>query len=143
MELRWAHDTTGIDWGELSVLYRIAPLGDKSPEDLRTVYAASRYICFVSDGDVVVGAGRALADGRDCSYLCDIVVHPDYQSRGIGKGIVRWLVEQSRGHRKIILYAEPGKEGFYARFGFRMMQTAMALFEDEAAAVRKGVVEGG
>ena len=28
----WTGDTAGIDFGELSELYRIAPLGDKPPD---------------------------------------------------------------------------------------------------------------
>jgi hypothetical protein len=47
----------------------------------------------------------------------------------------------SRGHRKIILYANPGKEGFYARLGFRRMRTAMAIFDNEQAAINAGLVE--
>jgi hypothetical protein len=48
------------------------------------------------------------------------------------------LVELSRGHAKIILYAVPGKEAFYARYGFRRMTTAMAVFQDPVAATERG-----
>jgi ribosomal protein S18 acetylase RimI-like enzyme len=88
----------------------------------------------------LVGAGRALADGRDCSYLCDIAVHPDTQGSGLGREIVQRLVDRSRGHKKIILYAVPGKEPFYGKFGFKRMTTAMAIFEDEAGARARGMI---
>lgn len=139
---QWLFEMDGIDWQELSILYRIAPLGDKSAEHLRLVFGNSRFKCFVLDADKLVGAGRALADGRDCSYLCDIVVHPDYQGRGLGKALVARLSELSAGHRKIILYANPGKEGFYRKLGFRCMLTAMAKFEDEQRAIDTGLVAG-
>jgi hypothetical protein len=42
------------------------------------------------------------------------------------------LVRLSASHRKIILYAVPGREAFYQRFAFRRMTTAMAIFEDQA-----------
>jgi ribosomal protein S18 acetylase RimI-like enzyme len=84
--------------------------------------------------------GRALADGRDCSYLCDIAVHPAYQGRSIGKSIVTQLIELSQGHRKIILYAAPGKEPFYRKLGFKRMNTAMAIFADQADALQRGVI---
>jgi hypothetical protein len=48
------------------------------------------------------------------------------------------MVELSRGHKKIILYAVPGKEGFYRKLGFLRMLTATAIFEDPAAAVARG-----
>lgn len=140
--MHWTDDDSRIDWQALSHLYRIAPLGDKSAEWLKTAYANSRYKCFVYDGDAVIGAGRALADGVDCSYLCDIVVHPGRQGLGLGRQIVERLRDLSTGHRKIILYAVPGKENFYRKLGFRRMRTAMAIFGNEAAAIEGGIVDG-
>jgi hypothetical protein len=37
----WKLDTEGIDWNELSALYRMAPLGEKKPDDLRTAFSNS------------------------------------------------------------------------------------------------------
>ena len=34
----WVHDASAVDWAELSELYRVAPLGDKPPEALKTVF---------------------------------------------------------------------------------------------------------
>lgn len=140
--MHWTTEDTHIDWQALSHLYRIAPLGDKSADWLRTAYANSRYKCFVYDGETIVGAGRALADGVDCSYLCDIVVHPERQGSGIGRQIIERLRDLSAGHRKIILYAATGKEGFYRKLGFRRMRTAMAIFANEASAIESGLVDG-
>lgn len=137
---QWLYQQESIDWQELSNLYRIAPLGEKSAEHLRLVFGNSRFKCFVFDDGKLIGAGRALADGRDCSYLCDIAVHPDYQGRGLGKALVAKLTELSEGHRKIILYANPGKEAFYRKLGFRRMLTAMAKFQDERHALGTGLV---
>lgn len=139
--MEWRLDQSSIDWAELSRLYRIAPLGDKSPEHLKLAFSNSMFKCFVLDGGTLVGAGRAVADGIDCSYLCDVAVHPDYQGRGLGKAIILKLQELSAGHRKIILYANRGKEGFYRKLGFRRMLTAMAKFEDQDRAIRAGFLE--
>ncbi len=141
MALTWELTADRIDWPALSHLYRIAPLGEKRPEDLEVVFTNSRFKCFVYDDDTLVGAGRALADGLDCSYICDLAVHPDYQGAGIGRGIVSRLVELSRGHRKIILYAVPGKEPFYRKLGFKRMRTAMAIFQDQTRALAIGLVD--
>lgn len=140
-ELTWAYDTRRIDWHELSDLYRIAPLAEKSPQSLARSFSNSMFKCFVFDRRRLVGAGRALADGVDCSYLCDIAVHPDLQGRGLGKAIVTRLKELSAGHRKIILYANPGKEAFYEKLGFRRMRTALAIFQNQDHAVRTGLIE--
>jgi ribosomal protein S18 acetylase RimI-like enzyme len=139
--MQWLFDDDGIDWAELSELYRIAPLGDKSADRLKQTYANSLYKCFVLDGGRIVGAGRVVGDGLDTAYLCDVVVHPARQGEGLGKALVLKLKELSAGHRKIILYANPGKEDFYRKLGFRLMLTAMAIFEDEERAIRTGLVE--
>ena len=34
MNLTWITNSDGLDWDELSNLYKIAPLGDKKPKDL-------------------------------------------------------------------------------------------------------------
>ncbi len=138
MALEWRHHNEGIDWDELSALYRLAPLGDKPAELLRTVFGNSLFKCFVFEDGRLVGAGRALADGADCSYICDIAVLPSHQGTGLGKQIVAQLVERSRGHRKIILYAVPGKEPFYRKFGFLRMKTAMAIFSNPRQQLERG-----
>ena len=134
----WSDDLNTVDWEELSALYRVAPLGDKKPADLKRSFSNSLYRCFVREDARLVGVGRALADGVDCAYICDIAVLPSHQGTGLGKQIVGRLVELSRGHRKLILYAVPGKEPFYRKFGFKRMTTAMAIFENQELAQQRG-----
>jgi ribosomal protein S18 acetylase RimI-like enzyme len=111
---------------------------------LKVSFSNSRYRCFIfDDQSQLVGVGRALADGIDCSYICDVAVHPRLQGQGLGKSIVGRLRALSAGHRKIILYASPGKESFYAALGFSRMRTAMAIFRDQERAVSVGLVEPG
>ena len=138
MSLEWTQSTDGVDWEELAALYRAAPLGDKKPEHLRKVFSNSMFVSFVRDAGKLVGAGRALADGGDCSYICDIAVLPSHQGTGLGKQLVGDLVERSRGHKKIILYAVPGREPFYRKFGFLRMKTAMAIFENQRQQLERG-----
>ena len=140
MDIRWQFDQAETDWNDLSELYKIAPLGIKPADDLELVFSNSRFKCFVFDDSKLVGVGRALADGLDCSYICDIAVHPYYQGTGLGKEIVQYLVQKSQGHKKIILYANPGKEGFYAGLGFKKMNTSMAIFQNEEDMIKNGTL---
>ena len=140
MPLIWSYSTDGLDWNELAALYDAAPLGRKNPDGLKTAFTNSMFKCFVYEDQQLVGVGRALADGVDCSYICDVALLPSHQGLGLGKQIVARLVELSRGHRKIILYSVPGKESFYKKLGFKRMSTAMAIFEDQAAAQAQGYV---
>ncbi len=136
--LHWTNTTTHLDWSELEGLYRVAPLGNKNAADLQTVFANSRFKWFVREGGRLVAAGRALADGADCAYICDVAVVPTHQGTGLGKEMVSRLVADSKGHKKIILYSVPGKEGFYRKLGFLRLLTAMAIFQDRDAAIQHG-----
>ena len=110
MPLHWTSDTDELDWEELSALYRAAPLGDKSPQGLRTAFTHSMFKFLVYEDGKLVGVGRALGDGVACSHICDVAV--------------------------------PGKETFYEKLGFARMNTAMAIFQNQAQAVERGYLQG-
>ena len=136
----WSYDTASVDFDELSNLYRIAPLGDKPAAALATVFGNSRFVCFVHTQDQLIAAGRALADGLDCAYIADIAVHPQHQGHGLGKSIIAKLLELCSGHKKIILYAKPGTQPFYASLGFLSMNTATAIWRDPNRAIDAGLL---
>jgi len=137
----WIDNCKTIDWKALSHLSKIAPLGDKPSEMLKTAFTNSRCTYFVYDNDKLIGVGRALADGVDSAYLCDIAIHPDYQGLGIGKAITQKLLDGVEGYSKIILFANVGKDGFYAKLGFEKMTTAMAIFKNQDRAREMGLVK--
>jgi ribosomal protein S18 acetylase RimI-like enzyme len=139
--LVWSDSIDDLDWNELSALYEAAPLGNKKPSFLKTVFTNSMFKCFVYEDGKLVGVGRALADGADCSYICDVALLPSHQGLGLGKQIVAKLVELSREHKKVILYSVPGKESFYKKLGFKRMSTAMAIFENQEVALERGYID--
>jgi predicted N-acetyltransferase YhbS len=143
MTIVWTDDWADVDWQELEALYRAAPLGNKSADDLKVVFGNSMFSCFARDEGCLVGAGRVLADGRDCAYLGDVAVLPSHQGTGLGKQIVERLLAMAQGHAKIILYSVAGREPFYAKFGFLRMKTAMAMFRNRQSAIDKGLLSEG
>ena len=143
MTIDWTDDWVDVDWQELEALYRAAPLGNKSADDLKVVFGNSMFCCFARNEGRLVGAGRVLADGRDCAYLCDVAVLPSHQGTGLGKQIVERLLAMAQGHAKIILYSVAGREPFYAKFGFLRMKTAMAMFRNRQSAIDKGLLSEG
>ena len=140
MAYDWIYSDENVNWDELSHLYLIAPLGQKSADGLKVSFSNSMFKCFIYDSGKLIAAGRALADGVDCSYICDVAVHPEYQGQGLGKQLVSRLVEFSKDHRKIILYAAVGKEPFYLKLGFKRMATAMAIFKNQPQALENGLL---
>ena len=141
-DIDWVLEDGGMDWDALSELFRVAPLGEKPPDSLRTVFSNSMFKCFIYSDGRLIGAGRAIADGLDCAYIADVAVHPDFQRLGLGKAIISRLVEMAKGHRKVILYANPGTEGFYLSLGFLPMATAMAVWDSQERAIELGLLRG-
>jgi GNAT superfamily N-acetyltransferase len=70
-----------------------------------------------------VGMGRLISDGVSDGYIQDLVVLPQYRGIGIGRAIVRRLVDfgLSAGVTWIALIAKPGAEPFYECMGFSPM----------------------
>ena len=83
----------------------------------------SLYSIVVFDEDNPAGMGRVVGDGI-YNTVCDVIVKPDYQRKGIGTGIMnqllKYLEDQILENEKssVQLIAEKGKESFYKRFGF-------------------------
>ncbi len=112
LQLSWKYDQESINWEELSNLYKIAPLGDKKADNLQRTFSNSMFKCFVFKDSQLVGVGRALADGVDCSYICDVAVHPEHQGTGIGKSIVKKLTRLSEGHKKLFYVQIPARKDY-------------------------------
>jgi predicted N-acetyltransferase YhbS len=72
--------------------------------------------------------------------MFDVVLLPEYQGRGIGRRIMHFLAGKSKAP-SILLYAVPGREGFYAKLGYRKMKTAMAKFPDPEMRQKSGYIE--
>ena len=95
MSFMWSDAIDNVDWDELAALYHAAPLGNKHPSGLKIAFSNSLFRCFAYEGGKLVGVGRALADGVDCSYICDVAVLPSHQGTGLGKEIVSRLVNKA------------------------------------------------
>ncbi len=78
------------------------------------------FAVAVNEDGHAVGMGRVISDGVSDGYIQDLAVLKDYQSMGIGRKIVRFLLEEciSSGLSWVGLFSEPGTEGFYEILGF-------------------------
>lgn len=113
------------DQQQLAELYQAAALGNRTIEQIVTVFQTSQYRVFALENGKLIGAGRAFGDEVDCAVICDMAILPSHQGRGLGTRLLEHLTQQVKHHLRIILYAQPGKEGFYLQNGFHKMKTAM------------------
>lgn len=140
MDLRIQNDCAGIDWRAVADILERVGMAHYAPEVHAKAFSASHTTVFVLDGDRLVGFGRALSDGAYQAAVYDCAVLPEYQGHRIGARIMSALMDGVAGCN-VILYAAPGKEGFYRKQGFSRMKTGMARFNRPDAMREKGFIE--
>ena len=89
----------------------------RDPERLAQMVRGSMYGASAYDGEVLVGYARAISDGAFNAYVSTVAVLPAYQRRGIGRELLRRLL-QGRDEIQFVLHAAPPVHAFYMRCGF-------------------------
>lgn len=98
----------------LSLVQRVWP---GTYEAARIAAALTRTTNITSwDNESLVGCVRLLSDGYLFSTVPEILIDPDYQSQGIGRGLMgrAYVLAPS----SIFLGAQAGNEGFFERLGY-------------------------
>jgi predicted GNAT family N-acyltransferase len=80
---------------------------------------ARHYLAFRS-GAEAVGTARLVLKPLQSGKIGRVAVLPEHRGAGLGAALVRWLVEEARGHgcRELILDAQISVIRFYERLGF-------------------------
>ncbi len=102
-----------VNWIRISELFELVNWGIREPKEIEKSFRASSVTCFVKDESEIIGFGRTVDDGRYYALLVDIVIHPNHQSKGIGKSIVNELQNRLEGYEFITFTAAPNKEDFH------------------------------
>ncbi|MDQ5985000.1 MAG: hypothetical protein CSYNP_00704 [Syntrophus sp. SKADARSKE-3] len=139
MNIRISESCDGIDWTLIPAALKEAGMGYHSPELHEKAFRNSYAVVFLFDGNLMAGFGRVISDGAYQAALYDIVVMPAYRGKGLGRIIMDRLMEKVPPCN-VILYANPGKEGFYERRGFRLLKTGMGRFLNPEVMEKKGML---
>jgi ribosomal protein S18 acetylase RimI-like enzyme len=91
-----------------------------SPQDLNKAIQNSWYSISVYHGFILIGFGRIISDGIHHALIVDLIIHPDYQGKGLGSRLLEKLVQKCKEQnvRDIQLFAAKDKFEFYEKFGF-------------------------
>ena len=130
---------TGIDvigWDSLMQLYcetdgviGLARAGNLPK--IKEAFLNSYRVVTAWDRDRIVGAGRMISDGVCYGWIHDMAVLPDLQNHGIGKGIVKELLNENEG-LLIGLTSSFDAVEFYRKLGFKKHKTAHAKYPGES-----------
>lgn len=98
--------------------------GSPTLEQVRLAMENSAFRVSVFYNDKIVAMARMIGDMGLCYYIKDVVVHPDYQKKGIGRLLINELLDfiKSNGISGTQIFVElcamPDKIPFYEKFGF-------------------------
>ena len=90
----------------------------EKPEQLHKALVASHSLISAWDGGRLVGIGNAISDGHLVVYYPHLIVHPEYQGRGVGSEIMRRLMQRYNGFHQQMLVADGRALDFYRKCGF-------------------------
>lgn len=92
----------------------------REPALISRALANSLAVVSAWDKDLMVGFARATGDQVFNATIWDVAVRPTYQKKGVGRLLMIELLKEldTYGIPLITLYADPGTDGFYKRFGF-------------------------
>ena len=120
-----------IDVAKLQDLFDVGAFWaqGRTAQKLKKMIAASNPVVCAYDGEVLIAFARATSDGVYRATIWDVVVHPQYQGRGIGQHLILELLRQpALVDVERIYLMTTFQQGFYEKLGFeKNTSTTMLL----------------
>ena len=113
-------ETRDLPLASVLTLYRAnAWSSADKPELLHKALLASHSLVTAWDRRKLIGLGNAISDGYLVVYYPHLLVHPEYQGRGIGRRLMQMLMARYEGFHQHMLVADGRAVDFYRKCGFR------------------------
>ncbi len=109
------------------------------PQQFRAMREGRRQIWIAECEGYLVGTitvewiadDRQLADGASTAHISNLVVHPTYRRRGIGRGLIAAVEQEARrrGFRMMTIGVDEGNDyarRLYERLGYRFIKDVYA-----------------
>lgn len=115
------------DIRSISSLYESAGWFDYTEdlEKLEEAFKNSLKIISAWHEEKLIGLIRVVGDGLTIIYIQDIVVLPEYQGNGIGRGLIYSVLDEYKDVKQKILISEDKDSSieFYKNIGFKSIDT--------------------
>ena len=94
--------------------------GKQRRSTLQKAVRNSTYVVSAWCEGVLIGLARGMSDDVSIFYLQDILVHPDYQRKGIGRQLMDRCLERYKHVRSKVLLTDDDEKQllFYETMGF-------------------------
>jgi GNAT superfamily N-acetyltransferase len=122
-------DTRAIDKTAIISLYKALKWSAaEKPEQLYQALLNSHSLFSAWDGDTLVGIGNAISDGHLVVYYPHLLVHPEYQGKGIGQQLMEAMQKRYKDFHMQMLTADGKAIDFYQKNGFEQAGDTMPMW---------------
>ena len=132
MSICFSTDRQRVDIEQLQHLLDIGAFWaqHRTLSDLETAIQHSDPVVTAWDGERLIGFARATSDRVYRAVLWDVVIHPEYRGRGLGRTLVKTvLAHPSVQAVERVYLMTSSQQRFYERLGFtENLTTTMVLF---------------
>ena len=107
---------TAVDWGPI-----------RNPDLLVTAIENSECVISAWDKKQLVGIANVLSDQIKTVYIHYVLVHENYQNKGIGKAIISMALNKYEHCQHFILISSNESIDFFKGCGFKICEKAAAM----------------
>lgn len=108
-----------FDETEVIALYKLLKWSSaEKPQQLISALKNAHTLVVAYANEKLVGLGYAITDGHLVVYYPHLLVHPEFQGKGIGKMIMDQLQKKYTNFHQQVLVAEEEVIDFYKKLGF-------------------------
>ena len=92
-----------------------------NPENLKNAFENTDLVLLAIEENGLIGLSRSLSDGVSIHYLQDILVHPDFQKKGVGRALLEKALDYYTDVRThmILTDNEEKQIKFYESLGYK------------------------
>ncbi len=90
----------------------------EKPTELYNALINSHSLKAAWDENKLIGLGNAISDGYLVVYYPHLLIHPNYQRKGVGQMIMNKMLEKYKNFHMQMLTADGKSIDFYQKIGF-------------------------
>jgi GNAT superfamily N-acetyltransferase len=98
------------------------------PDKLQAALEGSHHVITAWDGNKLVGLMNTLSDGIMNVFFLYLIVHPDYQNKGVGRKIVELMLHEYRDYARKMVIAYDETIEFFQKCGFEVGENNVPMF---------------
>src|ERR1044071_8315485 len=95
------------------------------PRSLSEVYENLQQFFVATHGNKVVGCCALYVTWNGLAEVKALAVHPDYQGRGLGKKLLKTVVQEAKKIGVETLFTLTIREGLFKKYGFKRTKKSM------------------